>query len=528
MLLYRFYTFAKPMGKKDFRLKIKCVGLLSFIIFFVTCAFAQTNNRQKPRTRTLIVFFDGLRPDYITKEAMPNLYAFSQAAAVGRKHHSVFPTVTRVNSASYATGSYPGTHGILGNSVFFPEVNASKSLNTSYADLTTISQTIQGPLLTAKSLGEILKASGEKMIVFSSGTTGQAFLQNHTVNGAIVNPELVLPESFFVEVAKKIGVPPAAAGEKNAKHRWITDAFLEFGLAKNGPLVSAIWYSDPDGAAHEYGIGSAPARTAIHYVDEQFGRIVEALKKNGATDQYNIIISTDHGFVTHTGKTALTNFLMGEGFKKEKTSDDIVVADGAIYVKNSDPATISKVVESLHRQPWVGAIFTRGAKNQDPLGWVKGTLSLELVHCGHPARQPDILVAVNWDDRKNERGYAGSDFATGVAGHGGSSPYEINIALFAKGPAFKPKLISQSPTSNIDIVPTVLAIYGFPKPDNMDGRVMSEMLRGKTSGKAETVKTEVISNQVTYPWGTYKVAVWISKFAKSRYIDYTRTERKPE
>ena len=40
---------------------------------------------------TLVVFFDGLRPDYITPEAMPNVYAFSKRSCYGKQHHSVFP-----------------------------------------------------------------------------------------------------------------------------------------------------------------------------------------------------------------------------------------------------------------------------------------------------------------------------------------------------------------------------------------------------------------------------------------------------
>ena len=70
--------------------------------------------------KQLLVIFDGLRPDYVTHEVMPNLYAFGQRGIVFTSHHSVFPTVTRVNTSSISTGSYPERHGLLGNSVFFP------------------------------------------------------------------------------------------------------------------------------------------------------------------------------------------------------------------------------------------------------------------------------------------------------------------------------------------------------------------------------------------------------------------------
>ena len=88
------------------------------VIVIVSCGSLQSQtNSNTGRPRTLLVFFDGLRPDYITPGLMPNLFAFKQTAACGKKHHSVFPTVTRVNAASYATGSYPAMHGLMANSV---------------------------------------------------------------------------------------------------------------------------------------------------------------------------------------------------------------------------------------------------------------------------------------------------------------------------------------------------------------------------------------------------------------------------
>ena len=134
--------------------------------------------------RTLIVFFDGLRPDYITAENMPNLYAFKKKAAYGKQHHSVFPTVTRVNASSYATGSYPGTHGLMGNSVYFPQIDKTKALNTGNAsEIDEISKATDNHVLTAASLGELVQLSGSNMMVFSSGTTGQALMQNHKISG---------------------------------------------------------------------------------------------------------------------------------------------------------------------------------------------------------------------------------------------------------------------------------------------------------------------------------------------------------
>src|SRR5690606_31545507 len=189
--------------------------ILLFLIFSFKSVLSQP---QTGEVRTLIVFFDGLRPDYITPEAMPNVYAFAKAGVYGKQHHSVFPTVTRVNASSYSSGSYPETHGIMGNTVYFPQVDSKKGLNTGeYTDLNKIAAATDGHLLTAITLGEVLQKSGKKMMVFSSGSTGQAYLQNHTVSGgAIVNPGLILPESFKEEVIREVGPVPSKAKPNTA------------------------------------------------------------------------------------------------------------------------------------------------------------------------------------------------------------------------------------------------------------------------------------------------------------------------
>jgi predicted AlkP superfamily pyrophosphatase or phosphodiesterase len=508
--------------------------LLLFTIPLIFTGFCDGQSRESAtrfKTRTLIVFFDGLRPDYITEEQMPNLFAFKKTAAWGKHHHSVFPTVTRVNSASYATGSYPGTHGLLGNSIYIPEVAPNKAIGTTYGDLNKIPAATSGPLLTAKSLGEVLADADQKMMVFSSGTTGQAFLQNHTVNGAIVNPGLILPEAFKTQVLSEIGALPESEHEDLGRHKWITDALLKYGLVKNGPLVSAIWFSDPDGAAHEHGIGSDEAVKAIKYVDGQFGRIMEALQAKGTDERYNVIISTDHGFVTHKEKPGLVDFLIEEGFKKNKESDDVVVAEGAIYVKNHNAKIISDIVTALHKQEWVGAVFTKGMKKGDTQGKTKGTLSFDLIHYDHPERTGDILVAPNWNDAKNDKGYAGTDFSGGVAGHGGSSPYEIDIALLAMGPDFKHNATTELPTSNVDIVPTILHIYNLPKPAAMDGRAVYEIVRDYPvrKKKSPSAKFEKRLFVVTaeYDWGTYELAASVSVLNGQYYFNSASAGRTP-
>lgn len=484
---------------------------------------AQPPASSKPAVRTLIVFFDGLRPDYITPEIMPHLYAFKKQGAYGKAHHSVFPTVTRVNSASYSTGSYPATHGLMGNSVYFPEVDRTKSLNTGEAEeLFKIAEATHGKLLTTISLGEILQSNGQRMLVFSSGSTGQAYLQNHTISGGvIINPSMILPAGIKDSIFKELG--PVQPG---GKHHWVTDALIRYGFAEDGPLVSAIWYSDPDGTAHAKGIGSPEATASLKVVDTEFGRIISTLERKGLLPYYNILISTDHGFMTYVGQhnKNLNQVLIENGLKQSAASDDVVTAGGAIYVKDHSPELIKKIVAVLRPLEQVGAIFTKSAKPGDSKGFVEGTLSFETIHWNHH-RSADILVDANWDDRVNSAGYAGACYSAGVAGHGTLSPWDVHIPLIVSGPDFKNAIESELPTSNVDLAPTVLHLLHLPIPATMNGRIMSELLRKQVPGAATTTTKEVIETSAGYPGGTYKLTLERTILGRYQYVDGAKTVR---
>ena len=74
-----------------------------------------------PAARRVIIFVrDGLRADDVTPENMPNYFSLARSGVVFADHHAVYPTFTMMNSASIATGTYPGTHGFYGNVVYAP------------------------------------------------------------------------------------------------------------------------------------------------------------------------------------------------------------------------------------------------------------------------------------------------------------------------------------------------------------------------------------------------------------------------
>ena len=60
-----------------------------------------------PARMILVLVVDGLRPDTINASVTPTIAALRDAGVEYVNGHSVFPTVTRVNTASLVTGAYP-------------------------------------------------------------------------------------------------------------------------------------------------------------------------------------------------------------------------------------------------------------------------------------------------------------------------------------------------------------------------------------------------------------------------------------
>ena len=236
--------------------------------------------------------------------------------------------------------------------------------------------------------------------------------------------------------------------------------------------------------------------------------------------------------------------------KRDKTSGDVVIADGAVFVKNHDPVLIRKIVEALQEQRWVGPIFTKGRQGisrptkqgvsdsikqgisdqtkQELTGFegeIKGTFSFDLIQWGHPARAADILVSAPWNDNENAWHYKGTSERKGVAGHGGLSPYEIHIPLILSGPAFRKQYVSNLPTSNVDIVPTILTLRNIPVPVTMDGRVMEEFLITTNDKVQPKIKKETVRVVSKFDWGTYKLEASLTRIGKYYYFNHAQVNR---
>jgi len=69
--------------------------------------------------RCVLMIIDGLRADMLNHDYVPKLAQIAQNSCSYTQHRAVFPSATRINSASIATGCYPEHHGLGGNAIAF-------------------------------------------------------------------------------------------------------------------------------------------------------------------------------------------------------------------------------------------------------------------------------------------------------------------------------------------------------------------------------------------------------------------------
>lgn len=476
--------------------------------------------------RHLLILVDGLRPDYVTAEVMPNLTALGKRGVVFNQHHSVYPTVTRVNASSISTGAYPQMHGLMGNSVFFPKVDPAKFLDTGVRDnLLNVAQA-EGRLLTAPTLGESLQAVGRKMLVVSSGSSGSAFLNNHTVaGGAILHADFTMPESLR-EGMKALGPTPADEAPAGSGDRYAVDALLKVGLARVDPSVTVLWLSDLDSTAHDNGIGAPATVEVLRHVDGEIKRIEDSLRAAGLFDSYNIWVTSDHGFSTYTGAIDLPAVLKPFMRPLPDGTPRIVAGGGAIYVRDDDAPTVAAIAKILQQTPGVGAVFTPATQPGSFDGRVPGTLSFDAVRWNHD-RSAQLLYSPDWTDTTNAHGFAGTTASNGTAGHGSSSPWDVHNTLIAAGPDLKRGITVDAPSANADFAPTFLKLLGITIPPSVQGRALDEAL---IDGPAAANAVRTMDHTARTEDGRYAVTATFSIIdaggREYRYFNGTKVVRK--
>lgn len=469
----------------------------------------------------LVFVFDGLQPAQVNARLMPNLTAFADAGVTFTNHHSVFPTVTRVNASSMVTGMNSGGHGLAGNMLMIREYDPDHVMPAMEPELAQVAKS-GVPILLCPTLGQILAEHGKEYVAIGVGTSGNMYLHNPTAEdtgGATIHPTFALPADLHEALIDRFGPWPEEARPNTMRMAHARRIMTGYVLSERMPAVALIWSSEPDKAQHAAGVGSTLSDTAIKEADGQFGDMLQWLRENGTDDDTDIIVISDHGYSTISKVAGVEALVHEAGFASGGEEGGVVVAQNGgaalFYTPPGDYGTAEQLATWLMAQPWCGTITVSEA-----VAGIPGTLPASLVGNEGP-RVPELTMSFRWDSNTNDAGYAGTAYSTygepGTGQHGSMSKHEMNNILFAQGPSFKSNHWVDTPSGNCDLTPTILKLLGLPGGQSMYGRVLEEaLLDGPTD-----VDWIIELHDAEHNLGEkiYRQRIKISKVGTTSYVD---------
>ena len=472
----------------------------------------------------LIIGIDGLQPSQVTQGVMPNLSALAAQGVTFANHHSVFPTVTRVNAASMITGRQPGGHGLAGNSLLVREFDPHRVIDALRPDLSRVLEAT-GRVLLAPTLAQLLAEAGMEFVSVNSGGNGNAFVQNPHPDGgggATIHSEFTIPAGLRAEMEARFGAWPEKRRPDLERITYAMGIVRSLVLSDSPPGVVFFWSSEPDSSQHDAGVGSGKAVRSLNHLDAELGTLFEELHRTGRNTDTNVIVVSDHGYSTVSETVPVEAMLREAGFPTVERPGGVAAAanGGAVlfYVHDGEHGTADRLAEWLMSQPWCGPVVASEA-----VGPVEGTVAAEIVGAEGP-RAPDLAVSLAWSSEENAAGVPGHAYCVGAAPglgmHGSMSAHEMRCTLIAAGPGFKQATVSELPTGNVDVGPTVLNLLGLEAPAGADGRVVQEAMVGGAQVREPVSEDREYTAERTVRGGKFRQTVSVSRVGKTAYVDY--------
>ncbi|KAG0370419.1 hypothetical protein BGZ54_006440 [Gamsiella multidivaricata] len=217
----------------------------------------------------IVLSFDGLRADYLTRGLTPNILSVGMKGVVAEYMRPSFPTLTFPNHYSMITGLYPSSHGIVANMFYDPKFKEDFNYK-----------------IPEKSWDP--KWWGDEPIWET------AVLQNQR-SGVIMWPggESLRPVRPTYHVRYRSSTPVLEKMETVLD--WIDKP------KKERPTVMAVYISEVDTAGHDFGPDGKRSQMALGEVDNALGTLLDGLRARNLDRVVNLILVSDHGmsYVSH-------------------------------------------------------------------------------------------------------------------------------------------------------------------------------------------------------------------------------------
>jgi predicted AlkP superfamily pyrophosphatase or phosphodiesterase len=503
---------------RNWGLRFLCAITVALLSFKPVCVAASVREDR----HVVVVVWDGMRPDFVSKQNTPALWKLGQSGVTFRNHHSVYPSATIVNGTAINTGVYPDHSGILANHDYVPTINSKKSIDVETSPVVRKGDEVSGgQYLRVSTLAELIREQGGETAIATAKTVGLLF-DRHPGPQAGQNIFAGNSVSGADSVVKALG-PFPPANQPAERDSWTTKALTDLLWAKKTPAFSLLWLSEPDDTEHKTAPGDPAALAAMKSSDQNLARVLEALDAHGTRSRTDVLVVSDHGFLTIARSLDVPKILRDAGFdavtefgSEPQPGQVMIVGNGGtllFYVIGHDATVTRRLVEFLQQTDFAGVIFTRQE--------MEGTFTLDKAKIDNE-RAPDVEMAFRWNENQNRFGVAGmmdADWQRGAGKgtHATLSKYDMHNVLIAAGPDFHRGETNELPSGNVDLAPTILDILGINSPA-MDGRILAEAMNASKTASVKTA-TENLEANKKFSSGRWRQYLQISRVGPTIYLD---------
>ncbi|MBT6273338.1 MAG: hypothetical protein HOI95_04310 [Chromatiales bacterium] len=399
------------------------------------------------------MIIDGLRSDSVRTDWMPSLMRIRERSCSFTAHRGVFPSATRVSSASIATGCYPARHGLAGNAIAWDEGDGLKPVSVGPAAFLERWRAVTGHTLLEPTLAEHVADHGG-MVIHSNSSPGAAHMQDPNSHALFLHRSGSWSPGFKPTEAT-LDVTYDGSGDAVT-----TGRFCEYLLHGPPAALNLLWICEPDHTQHAIELGCPEHRAILAGSDRlafQVDDTVERMRARG--DDVLLLIGSDHGQETADTVVDVDEALVNAGLKASLESSDVVIASSGmgalIYLSESATVSPHDLAAWLERQAWCHQAWhgnELATIGQRPHGGLAVAFAM--------ARRDDV-------NPFGVRGYAhvvkdpfSTADSTGLGQHGGMGPHEGSPLLIANGAAF-PTLECDQASCLVDIAPTALRHLGL-------------------------------------------------------------------
>jgi phosphonoacetate hydrolase len=292
--------------------------------FLGAATMAQARGAAPASRKVVICLIDGFGPEYVAKSEMPNLRRAMQAGryTIGQ---GAMPSLTNVNSASLATGSFPEAHGITANTFFDPD------------------------------LGRIVEMADAK------------YLRRPTI---LASARRKGWKTAFVGAKEKIrsligaGADASISAEKQGIRMYEAETtywvFEQGRKALRRPDVDLLYLTTSDYIMHTHGPETEESLEHLRNLDVHLGRILDDQPK------LELYLCADHGMNAKTRAVDPERLLTKHGLAARAVP---AIADthkvhhkdlgGSLYIDLAKPEDIAAAMEIFKVEPGIEAVLPR-------------------------------------------------------------------------------------------------------------------------------------------------------------------------